>query len=179
MKFKYYLRGAGIGLIVASVILMIAFSKHNKRLTDDEIIARAKELGMVMEDSNVDNTKDSSKDNQDNNEDSSNADNPDDNTGDNNDGDNDNTGDNDNNNESGDDNNEEKDHTLVEFVIRNGEFSDVVSNHLYEKGLIDDPVKFNEWLMANRFDKQLETGTFMIPKNSTYEEIVKILTTKE
>ena len=181
MKFKYYLRGAGIGLIVASVILMIAFSKHNIRLTDDEIIARAKELGMVMEDSSVDNKNDSSKDNQDNNEDPSNEDDPEGNTGDDNDGDN-NTGGNDNNddnNENGDDDNDGKDRTLVEFVIRNGEFSDVVSNHLYEKGLIDDPVKFNEWLIANRFDKMLETGTFMIPKNSTYEEIVKILTTKE
>ena len=49
MKLKYYLRGVGIGLIVATLILMIASSLHsNKDMSDAEIIARAEELGMVM-----------------------------------------------------------------------------------------------------------------------------------
>ena len=48
MKLKYYLRGLGIGIIVTTVILMISFSGRSESLTDDEIIARAKQLGMVM-----------------------------------------------------------------------------------------------------------------------------------
>ena len=49
MKLKYYLRGVGIGLIVATLILMIASALHsNKDMSDEEIIARAEELGMVM-----------------------------------------------------------------------------------------------------------------------------------
>lgn len=50
MKLKYYLRGIGIGMIVTTVVLMIAFSVHkDQSLTDEEIMARAAELGMVMQ----------------------------------------------------------------------------------------------------------------------------------
>ena len=38
MKLKYYLRGIGIGMIVTTIILMIAFAVHKEQpLTDDEI----------------------------------------------------------------------------------------------------------------------------------------------
>lgn len=48
MKFKYYLRGAGVGMIIATVILSIAFLFH-RDLSDAEIMKRAMALGMVME----------------------------------------------------------------------------------------------------------------------------------
>lgn len=49
MKLKYYLRGIGIGMILTTVVLMIAFAVHKDQpLSDDEIRARAAELGMVM-----------------------------------------------------------------------------------------------------------------------------------
>jgi hypothetical protein len=48
VKLKYYLRGLGIGIIVTTVILMISFPGKEEKLTDEEIIARAKQLGMVM-----------------------------------------------------------------------------------------------------------------------------------
>ena len=50
MKLKYYLRGLGIGIFATVIILTIASLGKKKDLTDEEIIARAKELGMVMED---------------------------------------------------------------------------------------------------------------------------------
>jgi len=46
MKLKYYLRGLGIGIAVTAAVLMIA-GGGKQSLTDEEIIARAKELGMV------------------------------------------------------------------------------------------------------------------------------------
>ena len=46
MKLKYYLRGLGIGIAVTAAVLMLA-GGGKKSLTDEEIIARAKELGMV------------------------------------------------------------------------------------------------------------------------------------
>lgn len=46
MERKYYLRGLGLGIAVTAVIMGIALS-GNKAMTNDEIIARAKELGMV------------------------------------------------------------------------------------------------------------------------------------
>lgn len=48
MKLKYYLRGLGIGIMITTVILMIGFARNKNTLSDDEIIARAKQLGMVM-----------------------------------------------------------------------------------------------------------------------------------
>ena len=48
MKLKYYLRGLGIGIIITTIVLMIAYSGRNTELTDEEIVARAKNLGMVM-----------------------------------------------------------------------------------------------------------------------------------
>ena len=48
MKLKYYLRGLGIGIIITTIVLMIAYSGRNTEMTDEEIIARAKSLGMVM-----------------------------------------------------------------------------------------------------------------------------------
>lgn len=62
MKLKYYLRGLGIGIIITTLVLMIAYSGHKTEITDEEIIQRAKELGMVMKEdplfSNSEETKD-------------------------------------------------------------------------------------------------------------------------
>ena len=46
MERKYYLRGLGIGIVVTAIIMGIATS-GKRGMTDEEIIARAKELGMV------------------------------------------------------------------------------------------------------------------------------------
>ena len=48
MKVKYYMRGLGIGIILTTLILSIG--NTNEKLTDKEIMARAKELGMVTQD---------------------------------------------------------------------------------------------------------------------------------
>ena len=47
MKLKYYLRGLGIGIIVTTVILAVSFSKKEIKMSDEEIMARAAQLGMV------------------------------------------------------------------------------------------------------------------------------------
>lgn len=47
MKLKYYLRGLGIGIIVTTIILMISFSGRKEEMSDEEVMARAAELGMV------------------------------------------------------------------------------------------------------------------------------------
>ena len=40
MKFKYYLRGLGIGILISTIILSISFAMKKNDLSDDEIIAR-------------------------------------------------------------------------------------------------------------------------------------------
>lgn len=49
MKLKYYLRGLGIGIIVTTIILAISFSTRDVEMSDEEVIARARQLGMVMQ----------------------------------------------------------------------------------------------------------------------------------
>ena len=46
MKIKPYLKGMGIGIIVTSLILIIS-GNLNKGMSDEDVIKRAKELGMV------------------------------------------------------------------------------------------------------------------------------------
>lgn len=52
MRLKYYLRGAGVGVLVTTLIFItvLAFSKANRPTTDDQIIASALALGMVFPD---------------------------------------------------------------------------------------------------------------------------------
>lgn len=52
MKLKYYLRGLGIGVLVSTFIMGVAMG-DGKTLTDEEIKARAAELGMVEQGSLV------------------------------------------------------------------------------------------------------------------------------
>ena len=47
MKAKYYLRGLGIGVIVAVVIMGVTQDGRKETLSDREIMERAAELGMV------------------------------------------------------------------------------------------------------------------------------------
>lgn len=46
MKLKYFLRGVGMGIIITTLILMIGFNTKGK-MTDEQIINRALELGLV------------------------------------------------------------------------------------------------------------------------------------
>ena len=48
MKLKYYLRGLGIGIIVTTIILVSCFSMQKPKMTDEQIIEKAAQLGMIM-----------------------------------------------------------------------------------------------------------------------------------
>lgn len=49
MKLKYYLRGIGIGLIITTIVMALAFMLHKDELiSDEEVRRRAEALGMVM-----------------------------------------------------------------------------------------------------------------------------------
>ena len=50
MKFKYYLRGCGLGILVAAIVLMVSFHSQNKTMDDTAVMERASELGMIMPD---------------------------------------------------------------------------------------------------------------------------------
>ena len=60
MERKYYLRGLGLGIVVTAVIMSVALP-DSQAMSNDEIIARAKELGLVENTvlSNMSNSDDS------------------------------------------------------------------------------------------------------------------------
>ena len=50
MKLKYYMRGLGLGIILTTLIFAIGVKQE--KLSDKQIINKAKALGMVMDDDN-------------------------------------------------------------------------------------------------------------------------------
>lgn len=46
MKIRYYLRGLGLGILVASIFFLVGDSS-GKTMSDEQVRARAKELGMI------------------------------------------------------------------------------------------------------------------------------------
>lgn len=66
----------------------------------------------------------------------------------------------------------------VRFQISGGEYSDVVCQKLVDEGLVDDAQKFNKYLIEKDMDNFILPGVYEIPRDSTYEEIAKLLTTK-
>lgn len=50
MKLKYYLRGLGTGIIFSAIIMLTAYlTTGGYKLTEEEIISRARDIGMVFE----------------------------------------------------------------------------------------------------------------------------------
>lgn len=190
MKLKYYLRGMGIGALVATIILIIALSYHSQDISDSKVIARAKELGMVMEsqqrgesipegteqpESETDSESTTlpaqterpieteTSGNEDQPVKPSESVHP----------------------ESESDVTEQTvkppeqtaaESKPVKFTIQRGDSSDEVARRLYEAGLVDDADQFNTYLMKHHYANSILPGTISIPAGSTYKKIAKLLT---
>ena len=55
--------------------------------------------------------------------------------------------------------------------------SDGVAALLAREGIVDDAVAFNKYLVENRIDRIIRSGTKSFPENATYEQIARIITT--
>lgn len=159
MRFKYYLRGAGIGVILTTLIFTIAFAVYKPTLSDDEIMKKAEALGMEMpaDDSDSADKKDTktAKDQKDD------ADASDSNTDDA------------TTSEDGGQKN------VIEFTIASGDTSATIAQHLQEVGLVDNAKSFDLYLSDQDLDNQLLPGTYQIPEEATFLEIGELLTTKQ
>ena len=62
----------------------------------------------------------------------------------------------------------------VQFEIKSGEFSDTISNKLFQAGLISDAEAFNKYLTQKGADQNLRVGVYEIPMGSTQDEIIEI-----
>ncbi len=157
MKFKYYLRGVGVGIIFTTLILMIAFSKYKPKMSADEIRHEAGKLGMVMPEETatgnaikevVKNEKITDNKVTDEKEDKK-------------------------------DKKTTKEEKKIRFVVKGGEYSDKVSEHLADEGLVEDGEKYNKWLIRHGYDSQIQPGVYYIKKGSTKTEIIEALTQHE
>ena len=205
MELKYYLRGLGIGIAVTAIIMGIALS-GDKPMTDEQIIARAKELGMVentvLSDTENKETDDDGAGNEDTadetapddgvgnedaadetapddgveNEDAADEDTPDDGVEQAQD-----TGANGSVPESdatADDtaDSQTASATLKAITIASGDGSYTVAKKLQDAGAISSAETFDNFLCEHGYDKKLRTGTFSIPADASDEQIARIVT---
>ena len=205
MELKYYLRGLGIGIAVTAIIMGIALS-GDKPMTDEQIIARAKELGMVentvLSDTENKETDDDGAGNEDaadetepddgvENEDAADETAPDDGVENEDAADEDtpedgveqaqDTGANGSVPESdaaADDtaDSQTASATLKAITIASGDGSYTVAKKLQDAGAISSAETFDNFLCEHGYDKKLRTGTFSIPADASDEQIARIVT---
>jgi hypothetical protein len=179
MKLRYYLRGLGIGVVVTAIIMTVALG--NKRpMTDEEVIKRAKELGMIENsvladrtDEAVESIGDEVVDHEaDDNEvvDQEVADH---------DTDVEETIQNETTEEESSKEESSKEETtkdVVSITVVGGDTSWSVSKRMEEAGLIDSAKDFDAHLCRYGYDKKISVGTYDIPKTATHEDMAKIIT---
>lgn len=204
MKLKYYLRGLGIGIIVTTIILMIGFANQDNSMSDEEIIARAAQLGMVMkEDGGLFDTaepdteeisegtewdlaeSDTEKDTAEKSDTETKKD-----TAEKPDAGNDVTegqntaGDSeqkqpDTEKESGDENSQKESEQPAEtytLVVKRGQVCRDICEELTKAGIIDDAEALRKYLFEVNIADFISVGTYEIPMDATMEEIAEELT---
>ncbi len=175
MKLKYYLRGAGIALIIMSLIWMISSALSTTTMSKSQIESEAKKLGMVYPDEKgtiADNMESEDDKNSEDNvaaqaNGTDNATNTDANATD--------ANATDANANGTDTNGDGAPVETVEFTISRGETSSIISNHLQEQGIVDNAEAFDKFLTLSNDDNFLQPGTYTITKGSTFEEIANAL----
>lgn len=180
MKLKYYLRGAGIALIIMSLIWMISSAFSTTTMSKSQIESEAKKLGMVYPDEKGTIADNMESEDDKNSEDNAaaqangtdNATGTDANATDVNATDANAT---DANANGTDTNGEGAPGETVEFTISRGETSSIISNHLQEQGIVDNAEAFDKFLTLSNDDNFLQPGTYTITKGSTFEEIANAL----
>ena len=182
MKRKYFVRGLGVGILFGALIMFAAYMTSGKnRMSDEDVIKRAQELGMVKQseyvlESDVTSQETTTEEitteattEKATTEAPTTATEP----------------------ATTEKTTTEKatteasttekadTSTQTTVTISSGMSSEAIASALANAGLVDDASKFNSFLVANGYDMKLETGNFSLETGMSYEEIAKILTTKQ
>lgn len=200
MKLRYFLRGLGAGIVFAVLVLGVSGGTTEKAdLSDNEIIARARELGMVTEDEKLDEslsqllddteTQDNKK-TQDDKETAADAEkNNEVSEGEQEGSKNEDTAD--GAEAVGDTSEGETESVLPEpleeeetqvtskITITRGMTSAQVANAFYQLGLIDNIEAFDDYLCDNGYSSKIRVGTFIIEGKPDYRELARIITTEQ
>ena len=176
MKLRYYLRGLGIGIFVTALIMTIA-SGGKGAMTDEEIIRRATELGMVTSSktliSQAEETVQPSKEEPTKAPEESATAEP--------------------TAQPTEAPTEEPTEAPTEepteepvitaepgeavtLTVYSGEHSATVARRMEELGLIDNYLDFDDYLCDNGYSRLVNSGIYKIKPGLSYEELAKIIT---
>ncbi len=175
MKLKYYLRGLGIGIVVTALLMGFA-TRERLPLTDAEIKARARALGMVESDSvqlsdiRQPGSTQSDRDTPENQEPEESREpeeskepeesrepegskEP----------------------EESQSTNPSEEESYVTIVVNKGYSSDTVSRILAEAGLVEDAGAFDRYLVNAGYATRIRIGTYRILMGTSRERIAQII----
>jgi hypothetical protein len=192
VKFKYYLRGCGFGILLAVIVLVVALHNRGGVMTDEKVIARAQELGMVMPgdtEEGVTETEQPAATELDEKPESEtgaaqqtgaenlseksagtaseiSSERASENTG-----------------TSSEAQKPETDGTsdtdgTIEIEVSNGDACRQVAEKLYDNGLVDDAEEFRLFMANKGYDNQIYVGTYQFQRGMTYDEIAETLIKK-
>lgn len=191
MKFKYYLRGCGLGILVASIVLMVSFHSQNKTMDDTAVMERASELGMIMPETEIvsteadsqlpesgtqstdtdfssnKNQKQNTKDSQNKTDGSSQKEEKDtqmasdDKTGSGNNKD----------TESKKKEDKKKESEEITVEIKKGEVCRQLAEELEQIGLVEDAETFRKYMQQIGYDDRIKVGTYTLKRGMTEKEI--------
>lgn len=65
--------------------------------------------------------------------------------------------------------------SYIVISVKSGNGSEVVSQKLFEAGLVNSAVEYNRFLVKNGYDRKLRVGNHEIPAGASEEEMAKIL----
>lgn len=177
MNLKYYLRGLGLGIVITVILLGATAGIRKESLSDDEIIARAKSLGMVEETVLNDSVAKAKNEtevqlrNQIQEEVENEL-------------------------EAQIRNEVEAEYAAAEvaklqaeeeaaaalepivFTVERGETPYVIGERLAEKGLVSSAEEFDNFLIRNGYDRKIVAAKYEIPANADMEMIAKIITSE-
>ena len=178
MKFRYFLRGLGVGIVFASILFLTAYRDNlsSYKLTDDEIIKRAKSLGMVEADSKIgsllnehDNTSEALDDTKSEQETSVEPDTREEAT---------------EITETTQPTEEQEGSTTeqqkeqsdsVNITIERGSSSYPVCQQLQELGLIENAEEFDTYLVENGYADRMKVGTHKLTKGMDFKAIAEAI----
>lgn len=181
MKLKYYLRGVGIGVIFATLVMTISGLEHKYNISEEYIIKEARKLGMVMKDElDGNNGLFGNGDSQEPEESQATEENES------------------TNSEMIDDTQvassevqpsesesesqvpvESETPVYVTIVVEGGDSARQVADKAKEAGLIEDAEVLRNYLRDHGYSHDILVGSFQIPLGADLEEICRILTTRE
>ena len=150
-RLPFIILGIGIGILLTNTIYIFNPKMEYRDYSEEEIIAKATELGMVFIKNNIETStiKDDNENFQVDVE------------------------------KSGDKENETGEKKEIQFIIEYGDSLEKVSKGLYELEIIDDMERFLKFAKDKKVDRKLRVGNYKLSLDSDYETIIKVFTSPQ